>query len=301
MIFSKDGNEISSCYLCGSNNSRDLYKNNNLVKCNNCGFVFYKYLPDKKTIDDIYSGYSRDSYITDESHKKITSTLKKILSFQKIQKVLDIACGECYYLDALREIDPSIELFASEHISAKENVISKGYSFVEGELFPVCNNKYDLIIFTEAIEHINTPIQFLSHAKKLLNNDGLIYITTPCFSSIERLITKENWYHIMPPEHLGYFTKKTLNSALDDTGFKKIYVKSFDISVVSILESLKTNNSIQNLSNQDLNTKNIQETSDKIQSIVSNNKLLFFLKKIVNQFLNIFGLGSSLQGLYRVK
>ena len=103
MIFSKDGNEISSCYLCGSNNSRDLYKNNNLVKCNNCGFVFYKYLPDKKTIDDIYSGNYINGSALGEGKKD------KVMQWMELNGFHDFK-NTTFYSDSINDLPLLMEV-----------------------------------------------------------------------------------------------------------------------------------------------------------------------------------------------
>ena len=153
-------NSFDNCYICDSSKTSSLYPNKSIVKCKNCKFAFYKYLPLKEDLDSIYGNYSRDSYITQSSHQKLLKTMEEVLSKGDIKSVLDIACGECYHLDALRELNPDIDLYASEHESAKSNVISKGYKFLEGEFNPKTDLKFDLIIFTEAIEHINDPLDF---------------------------------------------------------------------------------------------------------------------------------------------
>ena len=140
----------------------------------------------------------------------------------------------------MKDIDPNLELLATEHESAKERVISKGYTFVDGEFFPILDNKVDLIIFTEAIEHINDVNNFLEHAYNLLNTGGIIYITTPNFSSIERIMMRSNWGMIKPPEHLSYFTPKTLNKVLGEGGFRKLSLKTENISIFRVIEYFNT-------------------------------------------------------------
>jgi 2-polyprenyl-3-methyl-5-hydroxy-6-metoxy-1,4-benzoquinol methylase len=226
--------------------------------------------------------------------------MNEILAKGGFQSVLDIACGECYHLDALRELDPNLDLYASEHISAKNNVISKGYKFLNGEFYPQTTLKFDLIIFTEAIEHINDPLDFLLHANNLLKEGGMIYMTTPCFSSLERRIMRENWGMIDPPEHLSYFTKSSLDAAMQLTGYQKVYSRSLNISILRLIQFINAQKTIKASKDTNTNVSNInaQEYSDKAQAMVNNNRILNLLKKTINYILNMTGLGSSLQVLY---
>jgi len=289
------------CYICNSNKIFSLYPNKSIVTCKSCKFAFYKYLPLQADLDSIYGNYSRDSFITESSHQKLLETVEDILSKGDIKSALDIACGECYFLDALNEINPEIDLYASEHKSAKANVISKGYKFLEGEFYPKTDLKFDLIVFTEAIEHINDPLDFLKHANNLLAENGMLYMTTPCFSSLERKIMKDRWGMIAPPEHLSYFSKLSMDKAMQLTGFKKVYSRTLNISIFRIIEFINSNkqNGISIDHPNKVNYMNPQKYADRAQSIVSNNKFLLISKKIINAFLDLSGLGSSLQVLYK--
>jgi len=294
---------FTECYVCKSSLIKKFYINSSLSKCLKCKFVFYDQLPLENELNAIYSGYSRDSYITDASHNKVTSTLREITNSHNISSVLDIACGECYHLDALQEIDSNLELYATEHASAKKNVISKGYHFIDGEFYPDTDNRFDLIIFTEAIEHINDPIEFLNHAYKLLNPNGLLYMTTPCFSSLERVLMGESWGMIAPPEHLSYFNKASIDKALKISGFTKVYSRSLNISLFRIVEFLNRSKKIVEpiKSEESKKINKAQIASDKVQNIIKGNIILRYLKTFLNIILNIVGWGSSLQVLYKKK
>lgn len=300
-LLNDNQDRFNNCYICGSSKVIDLYPNKSIIKCESCKFAFYKYLPSKKDLDLIYANYSRHSYITQSSHQKLLKTMDEVLLKGNVKSALDIACGECYHLDALRELNPDIDLYATEHKSAKNNVISKGYKFIEGEFYPETDLKFDLIIFTEAIEHINDPLNFLNHANNLLAKNGMIYMTTPCFSSLERKIMKDRWGMIAPPEHLSYFSKLSIEKALKLTGFKKIYSRSLNISIFRIIEFINSkknkDNSYPNQSNQD--NLDAQVYADKAQNIVNKYAIINLFKKIINIFLNLTGLGSSLQTLYK--
>ena len=299
-FLNKEQDSLENCYICGSTRTANLYPKKSIVECQNCKFAYYKFLPSKESLDKIYANYSRDSYITTSSHQKILKNMNEILTKGDFQSVLDIACGECYHLDALKELNPNLDLYASEHISAKNNVISKGYKFLNGEFYPKTDLKFDLIIFTEAIEHINDPLDFLLHANNLLKEGGMIYMTTPCFSSLERRIMNENWGMIDPPEHLSYFTKSSLDIAMQLTGFKKVYSRSLNISIYRLIQYINSQKTAQisKETNANVNNINAQEYSDKAQAMVTSNRIFNLLKEIINVILNWMGLGSSLQVLY---
>lgn len=297
MITSNKNEKWHQCYLCESKNSSIVYKHKKLVKCLDCSFVYFEEIPSNEQLDMVYSKYTREEYITPSSMKKIQVEFENILGSNKISNVIDIACGECYALDVLKSIDPNLNLYATEHHTAKQNVLSKGYHFIEGEFFPVTDIKFDLIIFTEAIEHINDVNSFLESANGILRPGGLIYITTPNFSSLERRIMQSKWGMVMPPEHLSYFTPKTIEHALSRNQFTKVFSRTENISVFRIIEFLNKHY------RKSVETKNAklspQKISDNMQKITESNPPIKFIKLLINFILNTFNLGSSMKVLYK--
>ena len=73
---------------------------------------------------------------------------------------------------------------------------------------------FDIITSFEVIEHINNPIPELKNFYKLLRKGGLVYLTTPNFNSLLRYRLKSEYNVICYPEHLSYYTPKTLKKGV---------------------------------------------------------------------------------------
>ncbi len=296
MITSDVKDEWKKCYLCESNRIEVLYKKEEIYKCKDCKFVFYRKIPTSAQLDAVYSNYSREEYITDISRAKIKSEFIKILANSDVKSVLDIACGECYFLDILKEINPKLKLYATEHETARERIITKGHKFLQGEFYPNTELKFDLIIFTEAIEHINDVDAFLKNAYELLNPNGLIYITTPNFSSLERRIMGRKWGMVTPPEHLSYFTNSTLFKIMNQNKFKRVFSYTENISIFRIVEFF--NEHFRSVKTDNKKDQSAQKISDRMQHASSNNFLLKGIKNLINYLLIKLNLGTSLKALY---
>ena len=90
----------------------------------------------------------------------------------------------------------------------------------EGILNPINYNfKFDIITSFEVVEHINNPKEEINNYNQILRKGGLFYCTTPNFNSLSRRILKAKWNTICYPEHLSYYTIKTLTKLLKDTNF----------------------------------------------------------------------------------
>ena len=62
------------------------------------------------------------------------------------------------------------------------------------------NKKYDIILCFEVLEHIMNPLLFLVELKKLLKDDGVIYLSTP--HQKPQIIKAKHHYHEIPTDRL---------------------------------------------------------------------------------------------------
>ena len=281
------------CPVCGFNKSINLenYQKHYLSKCLKCSLVFSNKKPTKKELDLVYSNYNYEiDSPTEFSLLKIRETTKNLFSLNNPKNVLDVGCGEALFLDEFKKL--GCETFATEYDSRLSEIASrKGHSVVDMGLYPNFKNdtKIDMIIFTEVIEHITEQRKCLSHFFDILSDDGIIYITTPNFSSLERRIFRDKWQYICYPEHLCYFTVKSLDECMRRFGFKKIYNFTENISVSAIQKYFS--NSVD--TNKTINQQN------EIQKFSNNSRLFLFVKSQVNLFLKYTKLGSGIRAAYK--
>jgi SAM-dependent methyltransferase len=60
--------------------------------------------------------------------------------------------------------------------------------------------KYDTILALEVLEHLFNPLVFLNSLKRLLTDDGTIYLSTPC--QWPQIIKAIHHYHEIPTDRL---------------------------------------------------------------------------------------------------
>ena len=154
---------------------------------------------------------------------------------------------------------------------------------------PLSKKKFDLVILSEVIEHTNDPNSLIKSISNLQNKNGLIYITTPNYNSLERKIYKSIYGIFSYPEHLSYFTINSLDILLQKHGYKKIYGFSSNVSLYRFLEYFNKSN---------LNKININKSSDKIQSI-SKKSGLIYIKNLISLILRLLNLGNTLYFFYK--
>lgn len=285
-------NNHQNCLICHSPRIQPLngYEKAHLCKCRSCGFVFANKIPTTEELIQHYDGYSRNDYLSPLTIKRYHELLDQFEAFRKTGKILDVGCGIGYFLEVAKE--RGWEVFGTEYTDDAIKICSdKGITMQQGKLDPNSFdlNSFDVITSFEVIEHINNPKEELANFNKLLRSGGLVYITTPNFNSLLRYRLKDQYNVITYPEHLSYYTPKTLKNVFSRSGFKKIKIETTGISLTRLRTS-------KGQSTQQF----ISESSDdeQLRNQIETKWYLKLAKKMINGTLTLFGVGDSLKGWF---
>lgn len=288
-------NKHSKCLICESSKLTKLktyYEKNGLVKCASCGLVFMENIPSVEELNAHYSkyAYATEGYYSPLTKKVYNELLDEFEKYRKTGKILDVGCGRGWFL--LEAQKRGWEVYGTEYSdTALEICKASGIKMTEGKLEnnSFLENEFDVITSFEVLEHINNPMEELNNIHKFLRKDGLFYFTTPNFNSILRYYFKDQYDIICYPEHLTYYTRKTINHALKQSGFK---LKKFLITGISITR-FKTSNKT---SSEELISK--VSADEMLREQIDKKWYLAVGKYLTNQFLTLFRLGMTLKGYY---
>jgi SAM-dependent methyltransferase len=290
-------NTHKACLLSNSNDLRPLkgYERHNLVKSYPLGFVFCLEIPTHEDLINHYKKYSRSDYLSPITVKRYEEILDSFEKYRYKGNILDIGCGTGLFLESAKKRGWNVygTEYTDEAISICE---SKGFTMNKGKLDPSWYQvgMFDIITSFEVIEHINNPVEEVCNIHGLLRSGGLFYFTTPNFNAIERRILKADYNVIEYPEHLCYYTPKTINYLLKNNGFKKVKLQTSGISFTRI------STSIDFKKGKPLSQSLVSATSsdEKIREKLESNYWGSLLKKVFNFFLNTFKVGNSLKGWF---
>jgi 2-polyprenyl-3-methyl-5-hydroxy-6-metoxy-1,4-benzoquinol methylase len=280
---------------CLITNAQDLYplkgyEKNYLVKSKSSGFVFCSKIPTDEEILKHYTnypiGYGVDSAITTI---RINEVLDGFEKFRKTNNMLDVGCGPGLFLIEAKK--RGWEVYGTEFTDNQLAYLhDKGINTLKGKLTNDSfeDELFDVIISSEVIEHINNPLEEMKHFHRLLRKGGLVYITTPNFNAIERFLLKGDYAIIEYPEHLCYYTPKTIDLLLTNNGFNKLKITTTGVSIARIKKSIKrkNNESIEHVSSDESIREQLEFGYKR------------YIKLFINGMLNLFGIGNSLKAWY---
>ncbi len=166
-----------------------------------------------------------------ETHEKVLELVGKFVS--KPARFLDLGAGEGAFSKSLMELGH--EVLAVDGNS--ENWKVAEIDLVEADLdtkFSTnisSNKKFDAVVAIEIIEHVENPFSFAREVSKLLNKDGLLFVTTPNVEAVSsRLIFLYTGrlkyfgeYETVRPAHITPIFYWKLEMLLEEAGFEIIH------------------------------------------------------------------------------
>ena len=80
--------------------------------------------------------------------------------------------------------------------------------------------RFDVVTAFEVLEHLSSPVQFLSTVQRLLRPGGQVFLTVPNWNSAAvQNSTRPDW---LPPIHLLFFTQSALRRAGELSGLARV-------------------------------------------------------------------------------
>ncbi len=282
-----------TCILCKASTVGSLigYEIHQLSKCQNCGFIFMSRIPTEVELIDHYKlySYAGNSVVSSLTVQSYHDLLDQMEEFRKNNTIIDVGCGKGWFLIEARK--RGWEVYGTEFSDEAVKICTaQGINMRKGDLDSSAfgNVKFDVVFSSEVIEHVNNPTIQFQEMYAILRKGGLLYLTTPNWNCYLRYKFKANYNIIEYPEHLGYFTKSTMNFGLTKAGFKKWKLLTTGISL-----------SRASFSGGDkISAEVIIAKDEKLRALMVENRFMKWIKIVANYFLSLTGLGITLKAFY---
>ncbi|MED1783271.1 class I SAM-dependent methyltransferase [Brevibacillus fortis] len=153
----------------------------------------------------------------------ICQTLKQIQYLAPGDRLLEVGVGAGEFAAVAKEMlfDVNGLDIRLPYANAVSNMLNIPVHTCDFQDFETSEN-FDIIIMGDVIEHILDPIQALRKAHSLLNEKGVLWISTPNFESAYSMVRKDADPMWRVVEHLNYFSFISLSKWLNRLGFEVV-------------------------------------------------------------------------------
>jgi len=226
------------------------------MRCTNgmCGVLWLIPIPTPSQLKDAYNVYythgvgdANEYYPPHYSFfgKSLLWSLKRILTVMRLgkkrdsyylhglgeerpAKVLEVGCGSGDRLVALRKLGWKVEGQEVDPVAVKYCREKQGLHVFSDRLEELLEDegKYDVILMSHVLEHVENPDELLRNCLRLLKPGGKLLLTTPNIKSLGCSIYGKYWFPLDPPRHLLIYSPAALKKIILESGFDEVSVTS---------------------------------------------------------------------------
>jgi 2-polyprenyl-3-methyl-5-hydroxy-6-metoxy-1,4-benzoquinol methylase len=230
-----------------------------------------------------------------ENRARQQELLKTLARYSRGHRLLDVGCGEGQLVQTAKD-----EGWGSVGIDLSEEAVrlcrQRGLSASQTDFFDTSLDlqRFDAIIMSELIEHVPSPARFLKRAEELLEEEGILYLTTPNFGSLARRMLGEAW-SVIHSEHIGYFERATLRRMVrEETGLREIGIEANNIAPSTFAAWLRGRGTQSAAAATTAHRKARRSLDQQLRRAAHNSRVLGASKELLNRAISSAGLGDTL-------
>jgi 2-polyprenyl-3-methyl-5-hydroxy-6-metoxy-1,4-benzoquinol methylase len=164
---------------------------------------------------------------------------KGVIPYHGEGKILDVGCGGGSYLYRLRQwgwecygVEPS----ENGVKQARSLGLEVRHGMLADVQFP--DAFFDVVRLSHVLEHLPNPTETFREIDRILQPEGLVYLTVPNTRSLAFSLFKQNWYALDSPRHVISYCPKTLETLCKQTGFEMAEI-SFNTGPFILVRSIR--------------------------------------------------------------
>ena len=226
----------NACTLCGDRVTLRYMEayNHEIISCQQCGFLFAKPLSNAPA--PLYDEeYFDDFILRDEQNTLLPvyeNILRKAETLSPGRRLLDAGCGTGGFMAAAknkgwapRGVDGS---YAAINYVVDKRCMDASVADLNSFILP--KDAYEFVNSFHVIEHLSNPSHYLTQLHSTLVPGGLLSLGLPFYkmeriwlhNAIHKMRIANHPYDFNLPDHISYFSPKTLCSAVHQFGFDVI-------------------------------------------------------------------------------
>lgn len=198
-----------------------------LYSCLACGMKFRHPLLEPEKYAQLYIHASSAVWASATRRADFQLILEYVKSeFQKGARILDYGC---YTGDLLSRFGTEYETNGVEISDAAAEIAG---SRITGRIWHSLDEippseRFDVIVASDVIEHMADPVVTFASLAERLNSNGRLVLTTGDADSFLWRLFGANWWYCFYPEHVRFFSRRTVTYIADRLALSVVQTKQF--------------------------------------------------------------------------
>ena len=207
------------------------------MRCQDCGTLYTRWFPEEFLAlgQEPRLVYPREDRIAvqDASGALLRSWNEILNDAQALaqgsgRNLLEVGVGKGHLIAVAREMGYQVTAVEIVEQAAQETADLLECPILCGDFLKISEEqRFDVITMGDVLEHLKDPAEGLRKAYRLLREGGVLWLSTPNYESAFSRLRKMEDPMWRTPTHITYFSKKSLTSLVEQTGFQ---VKRYSVS-----------------------------------------------------------------------
>jgi len=235
-----------ACDLCGADRAEPRLRKDEwtIVRCTRCSLVYLDPRPEPEIIERDFDWF-RHSPLQTGARRRVESPFRRLLRRMRGKgllrrrrreevvlgrvreyvpggRFLDVGCGDGFMVEAMAAagyeaygLDISEGAVAYAH-SLGRTTVRKGT--IQDAPFPPAH--FDVLLLMSYLEHEHFPTAAVTRARDLLRPGGCLFVKVPHYGCWNRRLMGRGWSGYFFPQHLYYFTPRTIGALFRKCGLE---------------------------------------------------------------------------------
>jgi 2-polyprenyl-3-methyl-5-hydroxy-6-metoxy-1,4-benzoquinol methylase len=228
----------ASEYSCTSS---ALARHDDILECARCGMVSSQPNLAAEEILDRYAQVVDENYLDEaEGRRELFSWVLRTMTgfFVRGDRLLEIGSNVGLFLDTARAHGWRARGIEPSRWAVEVGRERFGVDIEEKPLEQLDESaaSADAVVMLDVLEHLVDPLDALRRLRPLLDDEGLLVVSTINLAGLHARVRRERWPWLIRP-HLHYFKPATLQALLGNAGFRmvewRVVPRSFHLSYVA--------------------------------------------------------------------
>jgi SAM-dependent methyltransferase len=155
-------------------------------------------------------------------------------------RLLDVGCGMGAYLLAGRDLGMEVQGFepSESHSRVARDVLGLPVTTAYFTSEACTGRTFDVVILSHVIEHIYRPAPFIADLLTVLDEGGILQITTPNVDSLVARVTGKSWPMLVPLDHVTMLSSRSFRHIVPQDASVSVTTGEYPYEFLATLASV---------------------------------------------------------------